>query len=268
MKKAVSITLAALLLLALCAGCAGGEKKTLRVGASVTPHAEILAVAKDILADKGVELEIVEFTDYVQPNSNVENGQLDANFFQHQPYLDWFNENHGTDIVSVAAVHYEPMGNYAGKTASLDAIPDGARIAVPNDGTNEARALLLLEANGVITLKSGAGLEATKLDIAENPHNVEILEVEAAQIALSLRDIDLGVINGNYALQAGLNVLTDSLAYEAPDSAGAETYANVLCVKAGRENDELIAELVNALHSEKVRSFINDTYSGAVQPKF
>lgn len=285
MKKILSIILTIVLALILFAGCsqtgntsskenndsdikASEEPIVLVVGASVTPHAEILAVAKDILAEQNIELKIVEFTDYVQPNINVENGNLDANYFQHKPYLDQFNTDNGTHLVSVAAIHYEPFGIYAGKTSSIKDLADGAVIAVPNDGTNEARALMLLEAQGLITLKKDVGFTATILDIDKNPKNLVIKELEAAQLTLSLQDVDLAVINGNYAIQAGLNAATDALAIEDKDSEAAQTYANILCVKEGNENNPAIQALVKALQSEEVRKFMEQTYEGAVVPVF
>ncbi len=270
MKKTLSILFAALLAVSLFAGCAKPEASltVIKVGASVTPHAEILAQVKDALAEQGYDLQVVEFTDYIQPNLALENGELDANFFQHQPYLDDFNLNNSTHIVSVASIHYEPFGVYPGKTAQLSDLPDGGQISVPNDGTNEARALLLLEAQGLIKLSADAGFNATVLDIAENPKNLEIIEVEAAQLARSLQDVDFAVINGNYAIQAGLNVGKDAVATEDKDSIAADTYANVLCVKEGHEKDAGILALIAALKSDAVKSFIQDTYEGAVVPKF
>ena len=248
---------------------ANSEKPVvLKVGASVTPHAEILAVVKDILAEQNIELKIVEFTDYIQPNINVENGELDANYFQHKPYLDQFNKDNGTHLVSVAAIHYEPFGIYAGKTASLEDLKEGAVIAVPNDGTNEARALLLLEAQGLIKLKKDVGFTANILDIEENPKKLVIKELEAAQLTLSLQDVDLAVINGNYAIQAGLNATKDALAIEDKNSAAAQTYANIICVKEGNENNPAILALIEALKSEKVKKFMEETYEGAVVPVF
>lgn len=266
MKKIIAIALALLSALSLMA--CGKKSETLKVGASVTPHAEILKVAKDELAKEGITLEIVEFTDYVLPNTSLESGDLDANYFQHKPYLDTFNAEHGTNLVSVAAIHYEPFGIYAGKTASIEALQDGATISVPNDGSNEARALLVLEAQGLIKLKEGVGTTATVLDIAENPKNLNIIEMEAAQLAISLQDVDLAVINGNYALQAGLNAATDALATEDANSAAAQEYANILAVKAGNESDPRIAKLIAALESDAVRDYINNTYKGAVVPIF
>lgn len=266
MKKIIAIALTLLFALSLTA--CGKKSETLKVGASVTPHAEILKVAKDELAKEGITLEIVEFTDYVLPNTSLESGDLDANYFQHKPYLDTFNAEHGTNLVSVAAIHYEPFGIYAGKTASIEALQDGATISVPNDGSNEARALLVLEAQGLIKLKEGVGTTATVLDIAENPKNLNIIEMEAAQLAISLQEVDLAVINGNYALQAGLNAATDALATEDANSAAAQEYANILAVKAGNESDPRIAKLIVALESDAVRDYINNTYKGAVVPLF
>jgi D-methionine transport system substrate-binding protein len=240
------------------------ELTKIKVAASSVPHAEILAQVKTDLADKGFELEVIEFADYVQPNMVVEAGDVDANFFQHKPYLDNFNEEKGTNIVSVAAVHFEPLGIYPGKSNDLSNIPDGAAIAVPNDTTNEARALLLLEANGIIRIKEGAGLTATKKDIVDNPHNVDIVELEAAQVARVVAETDFVVLNGNYALEAGFNVENDALAKEEQESEAAQTYANILCVKKGNEETEKTKALIEALKSDKVKQFIADNYEGAV----
>lgn len=291
MKKTVSLLLSGALCLGLLAGCsapAGGDSgaaatpgasaapaesggglagATLKVAASPTPHAEILAVAKDILAKQGVTLEIIEFTDYVQPNLATENGDVDANYFQHITYLNDFNAEQGTHLVSVADVHYEPFGVYAGRTASLADLKDGAQIGVPSDPTNEGRALLLLQDNGLITLNDGVGLTPTKLDIQGNPHKYDIVEMEAAQLPRSLTSLDLAVINGNYALQAGLNA-KDALAVEASDSDAAAAYVNVLAVKEGRENDPAILALVDALKSDEVKNYMEATWPGAVVPMF
>lgn len=244
------------------------DLKKIVVGASITPHAEILETAKGVLASKGFELEIVEYNDYVQPNLALDFGDLDANYFQHQPYLDQFNADRGLDLVSVAIIHYEPFGIYPGKTKSIEDLEDGAEIAVPNDGTNEARALLLLEAQGLIKLADGVGMEATVIDIVENPKNLVIHEIEAAQLARSLQDVDLAVINGNFAIQAELNVSKDSIAVEDKDSVAAETYGNVIAIRKGDEDREEIKALVEALQSDEVRDFIESTYEGAVVPKF
>lgn len=268
MKKftAILLTIAAIAL--VLTGCGkAGDSKTLKIGASVTPHAEILKVAKEVLAEEGITLEIVEYNDYVIPNTATESGELLANYFQHQPYLTDFNAENNTHLVSVAAIHYEPFGIYPGKTKSLEDLADGATIAIPNDGTNEARALYLLEAQGLIKLKDGVGFTATILDIASNPKNLVIKEIEAAQIARSLEDVDLGIINGNYAIQAGLKVST-TLAVEDKNSEAAQTYANIVVVKEGNENNEAVQALVKALKSDKVKNYINETYEGAVIPIF
>ena len=238
------------------------------VAASPTPHAEILEVAKDILAEQGITLEIKEFSDYVQPNLVTENGEVDANYFQHTPYLDSFNAENGTHLVSVGAIHYEPFGVYPGKSDDLANIADGATIAVPNDTTNEARALQLLAAQGIITVREGAGMTATVNDIEENPHNVKIQEIEAAQLPRTVQDVDFAVINGNYAMEAGFSVGKDALATEDASSEAAQTYANVLVVKEGNENSPAIQALLAALQSDKVRDYINETYDGAVVPIF
>lgn len=268
MRRIAQIVLVLALALSVLAGCSAKKDDTVVIGASVTPHSEILAVAKEILAEKGITLEIKEFNDYVQPNTSVDNGDLDANYFQHKPYMDQFNTDAGTHLVSVANIHYEPFGIYAGKTASIDQLADGAIISVPNDGTNEARALMLLEAQGLIKLKEGTGFSATILDIGENPKNLVIKELEAAQLTLTLQDVDLAVINGNYAIQAGLNATTDALATEDKDSTAGQTYANILCVKEGNENKASIQELIKALKSDKVKTFIEEKYKGAVVPLF
>lgn len=272
-KKLAALALAAALLVTCLAGCTGGKDAadgkslTITVGASPAPHAEILEVAKELLAEQGITLEIREFTDYVMPNTSTEDGSIDANYFQHITYMNDFNEENGTHLVSVAAIHYEPFGLYAGKTAALADLSDGAQVGVPNDATNEARALLLLEQEGLIKLREGAGLTATKLDIEENPKNLEIVELEAAQLPLRLADLDVAVINGNYAIDAGLSI-ADALAVEAADGAAAEAYANVLCVKEGNEDNEAVKALVEALQSDKVKSYIEETYQGAVVPLF
>ena len=278
MKKKVSILLiTALLVTALFSltGCGvseeegqnGAEDKTIRVGASPSTTAEILKVAQPLLEEQGYELEIVEYNDYIVPNTAVEEGDLDANYFQHITYLNDFNEKNGTHLVSVAGIHYEPFGIYAGTTSSLDALQEGATVAVPNDPTNEARALLLLEAQGLIKLKEGAGILATALDIEENPLNLQLEEMEAAQIPRVLPDVDIAVINGNYAIASGLKV-ADALAVEADDSEAAEAYVNVIAVKEGNENLDKIQALVKAVQSDEVKQFINETYEGAVVALF
>lgn len=242
------------------------SKGTITVAATSVPHAEILEAAKPILAEQGWDLQITEFQDYVQPNEVVEAGDFDANYFQHVPYLDSFNEEKGTHLVAVGNIHYEPLGIYPGTESDLNAISDGATIAVPNDTTNEARALLLLQDNGLITLKDGAGIEATVKDIAENPHNIKFTELEAAQVSRVLPEVSFAVLNGNYALEAGLNAQTDALAIETSDSEAAKTYVNVIVVKEGNENNEGVKALVDVLKSDEIKKFINDTYQGSVVP--
>ncbi len=242
------------------------ETVTLKVAASPTPHAEILEQVKPILAEQGIDLVITEYGDYIVPNTAVDEGDEDANYFQHTPYLEQFNAENGTDLVSVGKIHYEPMGIYAGKTASLEELPDGATIAVPNDATNEARALQLLAAQGLIEIDPEAGLNATPNDITSNPKNLEFTELDAAMIPNTIEEFDLNVINSNYALQAGLNPAEDALASEDAASDAAQTYANIVAVKAGHENDPAIVALVDALHSEEIQEFINTTYAGSVLP--
>ena len=247
-----------------------GELEKIVVGASSTPHAEILEAVKGELEALGYELEVTIFDDYVMPNLALADGEIDANYFQHEPYLLNFNAENGTELVSAAAIHYEPMGIYGGSKSSLDELAEGDIIAVPNDGTNEARALLLLQDQGLITLKEGidASTEtATILDIAENPKNLEIVEMEAKNIPHSLPDVAFAVINGNYALQAGLTG-EDALASESADSDAAQTYANILAVRAGEEDSAKTQALVTALTSETCRQFIEETYDGAVVPIF
>ena len=269
MKKTLALILTVLLLAAALCGCdKTAEAKKIRVAATAVPHAEILEIAKDILAAQGYELDIVVYTDYVQPNLVVESGELDANYFQHTPYMNQFNAENGTHIVSAGLIHYEPFGIYAGKTASIDALPDGAQISIPNDATNGARALLLLHQEGILTIKEGVGIEATVYDIADNPKNVKIIEMEAAQLPLSRQDVDLAVINGNYALDAGLNPATDALAIEDASGDAAQYFANLVGVKEGNENSEAIKALIAALQSDKVRSYINEKYQGSVVPIF
>ena len=246
---------------------AAGEMKKIIVGASPAPHAEILNAAKEVLASKGYELDIVEYTDYVLPNNALDSGDLDANYFQHKPYLDSFNEQNGTKLVSAGAIHYEPLGIYAGKTSSLDELKDKATVLVPNDVSNEARALLLLEAQGLIKLKEGVGLEATRNDIVENPKNLDIVELEAAQLPRSLPDCDIAVINGNYAIEAGLKV-SDALAAEDSESLAATTYGNIVAVREGDETTDATKALVEALTSPEVKQFMEEKYEGAVVPLF
>ena len=247
------------------AAAASGETVKIKIGATPSPHAENLEAAKDALKKKGVEIEIVTYNDYVQPNIATDEGQIDANYFQHQPYLDDFNKENNTHVVSVGKIHYEPFGIYAGKSKDLKNIQDGAKIAVPNDTTNEARALLLLEANGIIKLKDGAGLTATKQDIVENPHNVEIYEVEAAQIPRSLDSVDFACMNGNFAIQANYKP-SEALAAEKSDSEAAQTYANIIAVAEKNKDAAWAKTLVEVLTSKEIQDFINKKYEGGVVP--
>ncbi len=241
-----------------------GNGETISIAASPVPHAQILEVAADILKDYGYELKIVEFEDYVQPNLVVESKEFDANYMEHIPYLNSFNEEQGTHIVNAGGIHYEPFGIYPGTKSSLDEIAEGDAIAVPNDTTNEARALLLLQDNGIITLKDGAGLTATVNDIVENPYKLEFVELEAAQVARVVGEVAYVVLNGNYALEAGYLVSRDSIAYEASDSLAAKTYVNIIGVLEGNENSDKIKALVTVLRSDAIKKFIEDTYDGAV----
>lgn len=268
LKKLLSLALIGTFALGSFTGCGKKEEenKTIKIAASATPHAEILEYAKDKLKEKGYDLEVTVFDDYVRPNEVVESGEFDANYFQHVPYLDSFNEEKGTHLVVAGKIHYEPFGIYPGTKKSLDDIADGDTIAVPNDTTNEARTLLLLQDNGIITLKDGVGLEATVNDIASNPHNIKIVELEAAQVARVVDETSYVVLNGNYALEAGFSVAKDALAYEKSDSEAAKTYVNVIAVKEGNENNEAIKALVDVLTSDDVKNYINDTYDGAVIP--
>lgn len=279
MKKKIAALLAGALCLSALAACGGGndaqtgdanasDDKTITVGASPTPHAEILNAAKDVLAEDGWTLNVVEFTDYVQPNTALVDGDLDANYFQHIPYLNNFNKENNADLVSAIEMHYEPFGIYPGKTATLEELADGATVAVPNDGSNETRALLLLQDAGLITLKDGIDptSDATKLDIVENPKNLDIQEIAAEQLPRSLEDVDLAVINGNYALQADLNAKEDSLITENPDYA--KVYVNVVACRNGDETSDKIQALQKALQSDTVKQFIDDTYKGAVVATF
>ena len=267
MKKIIALVLALTLALTLAACGGSADDKTIKVGATPAPHAEILEVIKEALAADGWTLEIVEFDDYVLPNTALSEGQLDANYFQHITYMNNFNEEYSINMVSAAGIHYEPFGLYAGKTAAIDALADGAQIAVPNDATNEARALLLLEQVGLIKLAEGTGINATKDDIVENPKNIEIVEMKAELLTTTLQDVDMAVINGNYAIGAGLKV-AEALAVEAADGAAADAYMNVIAVMAGNEGNEKIQALIKALKSDAVKSFIEETYAGAVVPLF
>lgn len=274
LRKFVVSFLACSIALSLAVGLSGcGAQKqgpvkegSIVVGASPSPHAQILEAVSEQLAQKGYQLEIKEFTDYIMPNTALEDGELDAKFFQHQPYLTDFNEKNGTKLVSAAAIHFEPLGIYGGKTADLADLPEGAQIAVPNDTTNEARALWLLQAQGIIEVDEQAGLEATKQDITSNPKNVEIVEMEAAQLPRALADVDFAVINGNYAVAA--EIADQVLVTEDKDSEAAKQYANIVAVREGDENREDIKALVEALRSDEVKAYIEETFGSTVIPVF
>lgn len=272
-KKILALALAGVLVVGALTGCGSSksessEKKTddkkITVAASATPHAEILEEAKSLLKDKGYDLEVKVFDDYVQPNNVVESGEFDANYFQHVPYLEQFNEEKGIHLVVAGKIHYEPFGIYPGTKKDLKDIAKGDKIAVPNDTTNEARALLLLQDNGIIKLKDGAGIKATVNDIEENPNNIEIVELEAAQVPRVVNEVAYVVLNGNYALEANYTVKKDALAYEKSDSEAAKTYVNVIAVKEGNENSEKIKALVDVLKSDSIKKFIDEKYDGAV----
>jgi D-methionine transport system substrate-binding protein len=276
-KKVLTLGLAAALTLTAFTGCgssndassadaSGGDTTTtITVGASITPHSEILEQAKPILAEEGIDLEIVQIEDVVTPNTGVVEGSLDANFFQHQPYLDDFNEQNNADLVSIGAVHYEPFGIYPGKTTSLADLPDGATVAVPNNVTNEARALLLLQQEGLLTLNEDAGVLASINDIVDNPKNLQFTEIDPSQLVRSLPDVDIAVINGNYALEGGLTV-ADALATEAADGLAAQTYKNIVVTKSENANNPALLKLVEVLQSDEIQQYINDTYNGSVVP--
>ena len=267
-RRIIALLTATILTAGLLTGCgksAGGNDKVIKVAASETPHSELLEQVKPVLEKQGYTLEVTVFDDYVQPNLVVESGEFDANYFQHIPYLESFNEEKGTHLVNAGGIHYEPFGIYPGKESDLANI-NGATFAIPNDTTNEARALLLLRDNGYIGLKDGVGLEATVNDITDNPYNLEFVEVAAEQVTRTLPDVSFGIVNGNYAIEAGLSVAKDSLAYESADSEAARTYVNVIAVKEGNENSDKIKALVSALKSDEIKKYIEDNYDGGVIP--
>lgn len=286
MKKTLIFILVAVLSLSVLAGCAQSpaetpaetpvetpaetpaetpvEPQTIIIGVSPEPHSKLVSLVVDDLAAQGIELEIIEFTDYVKPNLALADGELDANFFQHKPYLDDFMAKEGLDLASIANIHVEPMALYTNEAKSLDEIPEGAEIAIPNDTVNGGRALLLLEANGLIKLNEGAGLEATEKDIAENPKNIKFTALEAAALPRVLGEIDGAVINGNYALEAGLNPVDDGIVIEGKES----PYANIVAIRAGEENEDKFIKLVEALQSDEIRQYIEENYEGGVVPAF
>lgn len=266
MKKVLSLALILVLSLSLLIGCSSNstELEKIKIGVSPEPHAKLVELVVDDLKKEGVEVEIVIFTDYITPNLSLDSGELDANFFQHEPYLNNHVAEEGLDIVSLGKVHIEPMALYSNKYKSVDELPDGATISIPNDTVNGGRALLLLEANGLIKLKEGVGVNATEVDIVENPKNLKFQALEAAILPVTLDDVDGAVINGNYALEAGLNPVKDGLIVEGGES----PYAKLVAVKAGQENEDKFVKLLKALQSEKVRKYIEETYQGAVVPAF
>ena len=283
MKKTIAAILAGALCLTALTACGGsktdssaadsssaaaGDDKTITVGATPTPHAEILNAAKDALKAEGYTLNVVEFTDYVQPNTALVDGDLDANYFQHTPYLNNFNKENGTDLAAAFDMHYEPFGIYAGKTASIEELKDGASIAIPNDGSNETRALLLLQDAGLIKLKNPKDINATPKDVTSNPKNLKFKELEAAVVPTVIKDVDIAALNGNYAIQAGFEPTKDTLVTEKADGLAAKTYQNILVVKEGNENTAKTKELKKALKSDEVRDYINKNYKGAVVPVF
>jgi len=247
---------------ALLATVAQGQ--TLQVAATPVPHAEMLEFVRPVLAEQGVELQVKVFTDYVQPNVQVAEGRLDANFFQHQPYLDEFNRSKNTNLVSVLGVHIEPFGAYSHKVSTLDALQNRAQVAIPNDATNGGRALLLLAEAGLITLREGVGIAATVRDIESNPKRLRFRELEAATLPRVLNQVDVALINTNYALEAGLNPLEDALVIEGADS----PYVNILVVRQGQEQSAAVQKLVAALHSQALEEFLLERYQGAVVPAF
>ena len=266
-KRLLALVGATVLTMGLLTGCgdSGSDANTIKVAATAVPQAEILEQAKPLLQEKGYTLEVQVFNDYVQPNEVVEAGDFDANYFQHIPYLESFNDEKGNHLVNSGGIHYEPFGLYPGKETDLAKMQD-ATVAVPNDTTNEARALLLLQDNGYLTLKDGVGLTATKNDIVENPYNITIVELEAAQIPRTLPDVSFGVLNGNYAMEAGYTVAENALLYESAESDAAATYVNVIAVKEGNESSDKIKALVEVLKSNAIKDYINASYNGGVIP--
>lgn len=274
-KKIISAAIALSALVGLTLGGCGSQKAsdkdshTITVAASPTPHSEILnKVVKPILKKQGYKLVVKEFTDYVQPNTATEEGEVDANYYQHLPYLDNFNKKKGTHLVSVAGIHFEPFGLYPGKLKSLKNVKDGSTIAVPNDATNEARALLLLQDAGLLKLKNPKDVNSTTKDIVSNPHNLKFKELEAAMVPTAVKDVDFATLNGNYAIQAGFDPIKDPLISEKVGGIAAKTYENIIVVKKGSENTDKIKALIKALKTDEVRNFINKNYHGSVLPVF
>lgn len=272
MKKALLVVLSLIAAISLLiTGCSSTPAassteapKVLKVGATPVPHSELLEFIKPKLAAEGITLEIIEFTDYVNPNLALNSKDLDANFFQHVPYMEAFAREQKMEFVSAGKVHVEPLGLYSEKINSLDDLQDGATIAIPNDPTNEGRSLILLASKGIIKLKEDAGLEATDKDIIENPKNLKFKPIDAAQLPRSLQDVDAAIINTNYALEAKFNPVKDALLLEDSES----PYANIVTVRPDNQNSELIQKLIDVLQTEDVKEFISDKYQGAVVPAF
>lgn len=267
MKKKILLTLLTAAITTALAGCGTKENTNtvIKVGANITPHSEILEEARPLLEEKGITLEIVQLEDSITPNTGVIEGSLDANYFQHAPYLEQFNKENGSDLVSIGAIHYEPFGIYAGRVTDLKDLPDGALVAVPNNVTNEARALLLLEQEGILTLDENAGINATVEDITDNPKNIQFKELAPEQLVAALPDVDIAVINGNYAIEGGLHV-SQALAVEADDGLAATTYGNIIATSPDKADDPVLKTLVEVLQGEEIKKFIEGKYDGAVVP--
>lgn len=266
MKKFALSVLIIVLGFAILVGCSNNknDQNLIRIGVSPMPHKDIIEFVKEDLEKEGIKLEIKEFTDYIKPNLALAEGELDANFFQHEPYMNQFKEEKNIDIVSIGGVHIEPMGLYSSKFQSIEELEDGSEIAIPNDVTNGGRALLLLEKYGLIKLDNNAGILATKEDIVENPKNLKIKELEASALPRILNDVDGAIINGNYALEAGLVPTKDSILLEEKDS----PYANIIAIRKGEENQDRFVKLMKVLQSEKIKKYIEENYNGGVIPAF
>lgn len=266
MRKFITSVLIVILSLTILAGCSNskGDENTIRIGVSPKPQKEIVEFIKEDLEEEGIKLEIVEFTDYIKPNLALSENELDANYFQHEPYMNNFREEKNIDIISIGGIHIEPMGFYSSKIKNIDELKDGSEIAIPNDTTNGVRALLLFEKYGLIKLDPDAGILATKNDIIENPKNLKFTELEASTLPRILNDVDGAVINGNYALEAGLIPTEDSILLEEKDS----PYANIIAIRKGEENQERFVKLMKVLQSDKVKKYIEENYDGGVIPAF
>lgn len=269
MKKILSLALIVVLSLSFLVGCSSdagnsGDLEKIKIGVTPEPHRKLVELVIDDLKEQGVDVEVVEFTDYITPNTTLADGEIDANFFQHTPYFEDFIEKQELDLVSIGTVHVEPMALYSNSSKSIEELKDNAEVAIPNDSVNGGRALLLLQANGLIKLDESAGIEATEKDIIDNPKNLKIKALEAAFLPRALDDVDAAVINGNYALEAGLNPLKDGLIIEGGES----PYANIVVVRKGEESEEKFTKLLKALQSEKLKTYIEEKYEGSVVPAF